>query len=170
VPVLQLSTTWSKNPLARLPRERAPELLVNWPAKWSTCDSTSHITVDSILEIRYAIHDMMYVYIYLSHSPYTSYQTCTNLPSTAICLGGRRRSPSASQLNTPVSSGNNTFLALLACDDTGTIGQAHYATVHSVCVIIANNRKFRRLASLRSGLPRAEDLEGLNSSNLALED
>lgn len=62
----------------------------------------------------------------------------------------------------PGYGGNNTILALPACDGASATGKAHYATIHSACVIIANNRKDGWLSSVRSGQPRTcADSEGL---------
>jgi hypothetical protein len=62
----------------------------------------------------------------------------------------------------PGYSGNNTILALPACDGTDSQGKAHYATVHSACAIVANNRKDGWLSSDRSGQSRTcADSEGL---------
>ncbi|OQN95332.1 hypothetical protein B0A48_18767 [Cryoendolithus antarcticus] len=52
----------------------------------------------------------------------------------------------------PAYSGSNTILALPACDGTNASGQAHYVTVYSACVILANNRKDGWLSSSRSGV------------------
>jgi len=57
---------------------------------------------------------------------------------------------------------NNTLFALPACDGAGAGGKAHYATVHSACTIIANNRQDGWLSSSLSGEPRTHpDSEGL---------
>jgi hypothetical protein len=62
----------------------------------------------------------------------------------------------------PGYGGNNTILALPACDGASAPGKAHYATVHSACTIVANNRKDGWLSSARSGRPRTcADSEGL---------
>merc|ERR1712014_564548 len=57
---------------------------------------------------------------------------------------------------------NNTLFALPACDGAGAEGKAHYATVHSACTIIANNRQDGWLSSSPSGEPRTHpDSAGL---------
>lgn len=62
----------------------------------------------------------------------------------------------------PGYGGNNTILALPACDGASAAGKAHYSTIHSACAIVANNRKDGWLSSARSGLPRTcADSEGL---------
>ncbi|KAK6421131.1 hypothetical protein LTR95_016845 [Oleoguttula sp. CCFEE 5521] len=67
----------------------------------------------------------------------------------------------------PAYSGSNTILALPACDGTNASGQAHYATVYSACVILANNRKDGWLSSSRSGQPRTcADHDGLISAGV----
>jgi hypothetical protein len=53
----------------------------------------------------------------------------------------------------PGYGGNNTILLLPACDSTGASGKVHYATIHSACVIIANNLKDGWLSLSRSGQP-----------------
>jgi hypothetical protein len=51
---------------------------------------------------------------------------------------------------------------LPTCDGASATGKAHYATVHSACTIVANNRKDRWLSSARSGrLRTCADSEGL---------
>jgi hypothetical protein len=62
----------------------------------------------------------------------------------------------------PGYGGNNTILVLSACDGTGASGKAHYATIYSACVTIANNRKDGWLSLARSGQPLVSaDSEGL---------
>jgi hypothetical protein len=62
----------------------------------------------------------------------------------------------------PGYGANNAILALPACDGTiGVHGKAHYATIHSTCKIIANNRKDGWLSACQSGQPRTcPDFEG----------
>jgi hypothetical protein len=67
----------------------------------------------------------------------------------------------------PGYGGNNTILALPACEGASASGKAHYATVHSACTIVANNRKDGWLSSARSGQPRTcPDSEGLISAGV----
>ena len=67
----------------------------------------------------------------------------------------------------PGYGGNNTILVLPACDGTGASGKAHYATIYSACVIIANNRKDGWLSLSRSGQPPVSaDSEGLISAGV----
>lgn len=62
----------------------------------------------------------------------------------------------------PGYGGNNTILALPACDGADANGKAHFATIHSACAIIANNHKDGWLSASRSGQPRTcADSEGL---------
>jgi hypothetical protein len=68
----------------------------------------------------------------------------------------------------PGYGGNNTLIALPACDGAvGASGKAHYATIHSACTIIANNRKDGWLSASQSGQPRTSpDSEGLIPAGL----
>lgn len=67
----------------------------------------------------------------------------------------------------PGYGGNNTILVLPACDGAGASGKAHYATIHSACVIIANNLKNGWLSLSRSGQPPVSaDSEGLISAGV----
>lgn len=62
----------------------------------------------------------------------------------------------------PGYGGNNTILALPACDGVGASGKAHYATIYSACVIVANNNKNGWLSLSRTGEPpTCADSEGL---------
>lgn len=56
----------------------------------------------------------------------------------------------------------NTLFALPAREGAGAEGKAHYATVHTACAIISNNRYDGWLSSTLSGEPRTHpDFEGL---------
>ena len=67
----------------------------------------------------------------------------------------------------PGYGGNNTSLVLPACDGTCATGKAHYATIYTACVIIANNRKDGRLSLAHSGQPPVSaDSEGLISAGV----
>jgi hypothetical protein len=67
----------------------------------------------------------------------------------------------------PGYGGNNTILVLPACDGAGASGKAHYATIYSACVIIANNHKDGWLSLSRSGQPPVSaDSEGLISAGV----
>ena len=61
----------------------------------------------------------------------------------------------------PGYGGNNTLLALPACDG-GSKSHAHYATVHATCTILADSPSDGWLSPSRNGEPRTEpDNEGL---------
>ncbi|KAK1807419.1 hypothetical protein LTR12_018234, partial [Friedmanniomyces endolithicus] len=61
----------------------------------------------------------------------------------------------------PGYGGNNTLLALPACDG-GSKSHAHYATVHAACTIFADSPSDGWLSPSRNGEPRTEpDNEGL---------